>query len=161
MITRLEIESAIKELPEVEVRDLAKWLQEYLEEKWDRQIEADFASGKLDRLITKVEVDTHKDISPLEPSKTYDLPTPYDSFGAGEILMEVLEQKKDINYQEISLKEFYNYVISHRDDDEDFYAYVDRLHIEGNWVKMPALKSPEDLENYPEFIAHVTKKSQT
>jgi hypothetical protein len=48
---------AIKELPEAEVRDLAKWLQEYLEEKWDRQIEADFESGKLDRLITRAESD--------------------------------------------------------------------------------------------------------
>ena len=57
MTTRLEVESAIKELPEVEVRDLAKWLQEYLEDKWDRQVETDLASGKLDRLIAKAESD--------------------------------------------------------------------------------------------------------
>ena len=57
MTTRLEVESAIKELPEVEVRDLAKWLHEYLEEKWDRQIEDDFTSGKLDRLIDRAESD--------------------------------------------------------------------------------------------------------
>jgi hypothetical protein len=57
MNTRSEVESAIKQLPEVEVRDLARWLQEYLEEKWDRQIEADFASGKLDRLIAQAEAD--------------------------------------------------------------------------------------------------------
>ncbi|MDX2212981.1 MAG: hypothetical protein SFY66_06800 [Oculatellaceae cyanobacterium bins.114] len=35
-----------------------------------------------------------EDISPLEPFKTYDLPTPYDSFGAGTVLMEALEQSK-------------------------------------------------------------------
>lgn len=57
MTTRLEVESAIKQLPENEVRDLAKWLQEYLDERWDQQIEADFASGKLDRLIAKAELD--------------------------------------------------------------------------------------------------------
>ena len=57
MTTRIEVESAIKELPEVEVRDLAKWLQEYLEEKWDRQIEDDFTSGKLDCLIDRAESD--------------------------------------------------------------------------------------------------------
>ena len=57
MTTRLEVESAIKELPEVEVRELAEWLQEYLEEKWDRQIEDDFILGKLDRLIAKAESD--------------------------------------------------------------------------------------------------------
>ena len=57
MTNRLEVESAIRELPEIEVRDLVKWLQEYLEEKWDRQIEDDFTSGKLDRLIANAESD--------------------------------------------------------------------------------------------------------
>ena len=57
MSNRLAVESAIKELPEIEVRNLAKWLQEYLEEKWDRQIESDFTAGKLDRLIAKAESD--------------------------------------------------------------------------------------------------------
>ena len=65
------------------------------------------------------------------------------------------------DYQQISLKEFHKYILAHRDDDVAFYAYVDRLHAEGNWVEMPALKSPQDLDNYPEFIAHITKKSQT
>ena len=37
--------------------------------------------------ILSAEVNTHEDIAPLEPFKTYDLPTPYDSFGAGAILM--------------------------------------------------------------------------
>jgi hypothetical protein len=55
MNTRLEVELAIKQLPEVEVRYLANWLQDYLDERWDRQIEADFASGKLDRLIAQAE----------------------------------------------------------------------------------------------------------
>ncbi|MDJ1173188.1 hypothetical protein [Roseofilum capinflatum] len=57
MTTRLEVESAIKQLPESEVRHLAKWLQEYLDEMWDRQIETDLASGKLDRLIAQAEKD--------------------------------------------------------------------------------------------------------
>jgi hypothetical protein len=55
MKTRLEVESAIKQLPEDEVRNLARWLQEYLDEMWDRQIEADLASGNLDRLIAQAE----------------------------------------------------------------------------------------------------------
>lgn len=57
MTNRLEVESAIKQLPESEVRALATWLQEYLDEMWDRQIEADFAAGKLDHLIAKAEAD--------------------------------------------------------------------------------------------------------
>lgn len=57
MTTRLDVESAIKQLPESEVRDLAKWLQDYLDEMWDRQLASDLASGKLDRLIAQAEED--------------------------------------------------------------------------------------------------------
>lgn len=57
MTTRLEVELAIKQLPESEVRDLAKWLQDYLDEMWDRQIATDVASGKLDHLIAQAEKD--------------------------------------------------------------------------------------------------------
>lgn len=46
---------------------------------------------KLIRLLAE-ELDTAEDISPLEPFKTYDLPTPYNSFGAGAVLMEELKQ---------------------------------------------------------------------
>ena len=46
MTTRLEVEAAIKQLPEQEVRDLAEWMQNYLDERWDRQIEADLTSGQ-------------------------------------------------------------------------------------------------------------------
>lgn len=46
---------------------------------------------KLIRLLAE-ELDTSEEISPLEPYKTYELPTPYNSFGAGAILMETLKQ---------------------------------------------------------------------
>jgi hypothetical protein len=39
MSTRLEVQSAIEQLPKDEVRNLSKWLQEYLDEECDRQIE--------------------------------------------------------------------------------------------------------------------------
>jgi hypothetical protein len=57
MTTLPEIEAAIKKLPEGDVRQLSVWLQEYLDEMWDRQIEADLASGKLDELISQAEAD--------------------------------------------------------------------------------------------------------
>ena len=57
MANRLDVEAAIKQLPECEVRDLVKWLQDYLDETWDRQIEADLASGKLDHLMAQAEAD--------------------------------------------------------------------------------------------------------
>jgi hypothetical protein len=46
---------------------------------------------KLIRILAE-DLDTTENISPLEPFKTYDLPTPYDSFGVGSILIETLKQ---------------------------------------------------------------------
>ncbi|XGV99820.1 MAG: hypothetical protein ACAF41_12910 [Leptolyngbya sp. BL-A-14] len=57
MVNRLEIEAAIKQLPENDIRQLAAWLQNYLDEMWDQQMEADLASGKLQGLIANAEAD--------------------------------------------------------------------------------------------------------
>lgn len=57
MGTLPEIEAAIKQLPDSDIRQLAAWLEEYLEQMWDKQIETDLTSGKLDRLIAKAEAD--------------------------------------------------------------------------------------------------------
>jgi hypothetical protein len=46
---------------------------------------------KLIRILVE-DLDIAEDISPLEPFKVYDLPTPYNSFGAGAVLMEALRQ---------------------------------------------------------------------
>jgi hypothetical protein len=46
---------------------------------------------KLIRILAE-DLDTAEDIQPLEPFKTYELPTPYDNFGVGGILMEALKQ---------------------------------------------------------------------
>lgn len=64
-----------------------------------------------------------------------------------------------MDYRKMSRKDLHNYVLANRKDDAAFYAYVDLLHEVGEWTEMPALKSPEDLDNYPEFIAHITKGS--
>jgi hypothetical protein len=45
---------------------------------------------KLIRILAE-DLDITEDISPLELFKTYDLPTPYNSFGAGAILMQTLK----------------------------------------------------------------------
>ena len=52
-----EIEAAIKQLPENDVRQLAGWIKNYLNEKQDRQMEENLAAGKLDTLIAKAEAD--------------------------------------------------------------------------------------------------------
>lgn len=57
MTTLPEIEAAIKKLPEGDIRQLAVWLQDYLDDIWDQQIETDLGSGKLNKLIAKAETD--------------------------------------------------------------------------------------------------------
>ena len=57
MRTLSEIEQAIKELPTIEARKLASWLNEYLDDAWDRQMQTDLTTGKLDKFIAKVESD--------------------------------------------------------------------------------------------------------
>jgi hypothetical protein len=50
---------------------------------------------KLIRILAE-DLETAEDIAPLEPFKTYDLPTPYDCFGAGAALMAAFK-KPDAN----------------------------------------------------------------
>jgi hypothetical protein len=46
-----EIKEAVMKLSTGELTDLIKWLDEFSESLWDKQIEEDFESGKLDHLI--------------------------------------------------------------------------------------------------------------
>lgn len=64
------------------------------------------------------------------------------------------------NFQAMSQKELYIYVLAHRGDQEAFYAYVDKLHEEGNWIEMPPVESVEDLEQYPQFVARFRNDSE-
>jgi hypothetical protein len=56
------------------------------------------------------------------------------------------------NLQTMSLGELKAYVLSHREDDQAFYTYMDRLKTEATSTAYPPLKSIEDMENYPEVI---------
>jgi hypothetical protein len=47
MSTVLEIEAAIRELPEKEFWNLANWFDEAKADAWDAQIEADAKAGRL------------------------------------------------------------------------------------------------------------------
>ena len=57
MSTVQEIEAAITRLEPKQIHAVADWLQEYREELWDKQIEADAEAGKLDSLIKKAKAD--------------------------------------------------------------------------------------------------------
>ena len=53
MSTVAEIKAAFQQLPETEAWKLAGWIQKFLEDRWDRQIEDDIAAGKLDKLAAQ------------------------------------------------------------------------------------------------------------
>lgn len=43
-----ELENAVAQLPNDELATFARWFEEYMADEWDRQIESDINSGKLD-----------------------------------------------------------------------------------------------------------------
>jgi hypothetical protein len=51
-----------------------------------------FEKIKLIRLLAE-DLELQKDIAPLEPFKTYNLLTPYNTFGAGALLMQAMDSK--------------------------------------------------------------------
>lgn len=57
MSTVAEIEKAIQKLTPQEIKAVADWLQEFREEMWDQQIDADARAGKLDKFIAKAKAD--------------------------------------------------------------------------------------------------------
>ncbi len=57
MSTVQEIETAIQKLKPQEIHEVADWLQEFREELWDKQIDADAKAGRLDKLMEEAKQD--------------------------------------------------------------------------------------------------------
>jgi len=57
MMTVDHFEKAVAELPPEERAEFTAWFEEFLADQWDRQIEADAAAGKLDRLAKEADED--------------------------------------------------------------------------------------------------------
>ncbi len=57
MNSSIEIKSAIARLSEEEVKELLCWLQEYVDDEWDRQMKQDAKSGKLNKLVQHARAD--------------------------------------------------------------------------------------------------------
>ena len=67
MSTVAEIEKALQTIPLDDARKVADWLQQYLDEKWDSQIDADIDAGRLDKLADKAIDDYHAGrVKPLD-----------------------------------------------------------------------------------------------
>jgi hypothetical protein len=50
-----QIEQAIVKLPSRELAELVTWLEDYHDRVWDKRIEEDLESGRLDALLTRVD----------------------------------------------------------------------------------------------------------
>ena len=67
MNSRVEIETAIKQLPQSQTHQLLNWLQSYLDDAWDEKIKADVSSGRLDKLIQRAKDDIKANrVKPLD-----------------------------------------------------------------------------------------------
>jgi len=53
MSTLEAIEQAVEQLKENELADFRAWFTKFDSDRWDKQIERDAASGKLDRLVAE------------------------------------------------------------------------------------------------------------
>ena len=51
------IEEAVQSLPPADLAEFRRWFTEFDSAAWDRQIEKDIASGKLDALLREAEQD--------------------------------------------------------------------------------------------------------
>ena len=57
MTMLLKIKKAIERLPEEEVRQLAAWIQDYLNQLWEKQVEAELESVKLSKSVAQARAD--------------------------------------------------------------------------------------------------------
>ncbi|MEW6713322.1 MAG: hypothetical protein AB1403_26110 [Candidatus Riflebacteria bacterium] len=62
-MTITELEQAVTKLSEQELNRFREWFDEYYAEMWDRQIEADAKSGRLDDLLAEVDEEYNAGLS--------------------------------------------------------------------------------------------------
>ena len=58
-----DIERAITELPAEDLTELAAWFADYLADVWDKQIEQDLETGRLDALLKEVNAEYEAGLS--------------------------------------------------------------------------------------------------
>lgn len=63
------------------------------------------------------------------------------------------------NFSSMSRVDLRSYLLTHRNDPTAISAYVQRITAEPGWVQCSALSSPDDLDNYPEFLEKVQREN--
>ncbi|MEB3232702.1 MAG: hypothetical protein VKJ64_16960 [Leptolyngbyaceae bacterium] len=64
------------------------------------------------------------------------------------------------DFSTMSRKELRAYVLTHRDDEDAFFAYVDRSNQEATWVDCPPVDSVELLQQFPLFLEKLQQEAQ-
>lgn len=64
------------------------------------------------------------------------------------------------DFSTMSRKELRTYVLAHRDDEDAFFAYVDRSNQEATWVDCPPVDSVELLQQFPLFLEKLQQEAQ-
>jgi hypothetical protein len=64
------------------------------------------------------------------------------------------------NFSVMSKQELRTYVLNHRDDEEAFQAYMDKLHAQENRIEHSPVNTWEELEHYPELAQKLQRESR-
>ncbi|MGV0024330.1 DUF6887 family protein [Phormidesmis priestleyi] len=64
------------------------------------------------------------------------------------------------NFAAMTRKELRAYLLAHRNDEEAFFAYVDRSEVEANWIELPSVESVEGLQQFPEFLKKIDPETK-
>jgi hypothetical protein len=64
------------------------------------------------------------------------------------------------DFEMMSRQELRQYILEHREDEQAFYAYMDRLNREPNKPVFPAPKSIEDLSNFAQLLEQYGRRQQ-
>ncbi|MFB2879096.1 DUF6887 family protein [Floridanema aerugineum] len=64
------------------------------------------------------------------------------------------------NFQNMSKKELLSYYVKHRNEDEAFYALMDKIYAEPPGEIHPAPQSIDDLKNFPELLERKRQQEQ-
>ncbi len=61
------------------------------------------------------------------------------------------------DFKTMNLKELRQDILSHREDNQAFYTFIDRVDTEKKWINNPPLDSIEDMDNYLYFLDKIKK----
>ena len=57
IMSAIELENAVQKLPPDELAQFVSWFEHFVADQWDKQIESDILTGRLDHLAAKADAD--------------------------------------------------------------------------------------------------------